>query len=98
MNGSRCTDDTYFQFLIASPKVVSCTVAARTQPDSPRAPAHDSFTWLLHRLEPDPETLWEKAEPLVQPAHGVLIFDDSTRDTALPLLASAPVPGFPTPR
>ena len=50
------------------------------QPDSPRAPAHDAFTRLLHRLEPDPETLWDEARPLVEPAKGVLVIDDSTLD------------------
>ena len=47
------------------------------QPDSPFAPAHDSFTRLLHRLEPDPEALWDEAEPLVEKAKGVLVIDDS---------------------
>ena len=50
------------------------------QPDSPFAPAHDSFTRLLHRLEPDPEALWDEAEPLVEKARGVLVIDDSTLD------------------
>ena len=37
MNAPRCTDDDYIQFLIASPKAVSCTEAARVQPDAPFA-------------------------------------------------------------
>jgi putative transposase len=77
---SRCTDDDYIQFLIASPKVVSCTEAARVQPHSHFAPAHDSFTRLLHRQEPDPGTLWDEAEPLVEKNKGVLVIDDSTND------------------
>jgi len=80
MNAPRCTDDDYIQFLIASPKVVSCTEAARVQPDAPLAPAHDSFTRLLRRHEPDPEALWNEAEPLVQKNKGVLVLDDSTKD------------------
>ena len=80
MNAPRCTDDDYIQFLIASPKVVSCTEAARVQPDAPFAPAHDSFTRLLHRQEPDPGALWNEAEPLVQKDQGVLVLDDSTND------------------
>jgi DDE superfamily endonuclease len=80
MNAPRCTDDNYLQFLIASPGPVTCTEAARVQPDSPFAPAHDAFTRLLNRLEPDPETLWEEAEPAVEQAKGVLIIDDSTLD------------------
>jgi putative transposase len=54
------------------------TEAARLQPDSPQAPAHDSFTRLLHRLEPDAETLWAEAKPLVVRRRGVSVIDDST--------------------
>src|SRR5205085_3350076 len=67
-------------FLIAAPGPVSCTEAARVQPDSDRAPAHDAFTRLLTRIEPDPEALWAEAEPLVEKARGVLVIDDSTLD------------------
>jgi putative transposase len=80
MNAPRCTDDDYIQFLIASPKVVSCTEAARVQPRSHFAPAHDSFNRLLHRQEPDPATLWDEAEPLIAKNRGVLVLDDSTND------------------
>ena len=58
MNPPRATDDGYIQFLIGSPRAVSATEAARVQPERPNAPAHDAFTRLLHRLEPDPATLW----------------------------------------
>ena len=61
MNARRCTDLDYIQFLVATQKTCSCTEAARVQPESAFAPAHDSFTRLLHRLEPDPETLWAEA-------------------------------------
>ena len=60
MNPPRATDDDYINFLIGSPTVVSATEAARVQPDRPLAPAHDAFTRLLHRLEPDPDTLWNE--------------------------------------
>jgi hypothetical protein len=80
MNAPRCTADDYIQFLIASPKVVSSTEAARVQPQAHFAPAHDAFTRLLQRQEPDPETLWTEAEPLVQKNQGVLVLDDSTND------------------
>ena len=80
MNAPRCRDLDYIQFLVASPRAYTCTEAARVQPDSPLAPAHDSFTRLLHRIEPDPETLWQEAEPLVERAKGVLVIDDSTLD------------------
>lgn len=62
MNPARPTTEDYIQFRIASPVVVSATEAARVQPDRPSAPAHDSFTRLLHRLEPDPETLWAEVQ------------------------------------
>jgi putative transposase len=80
MNPARSTDDNYIQFLIGSPVVVSATEAARVQPARPMAPARDSFTRLLHRLEPDPETLWAEVRPLIRPATGVLVIDDSTLD------------------
>ncbi len=80
MSAPRCHDLDYIQFLVASPRTYSCTEAARVQPASPHAPAHDSFTRLLHRIEPDPETLWEGARPLVEMAKGVLVLDDSTLD------------------
>ena len=35
---------------------------------------------LLHRLEPDPETLYQEVEPLIHKQHGVLVVDDSTLD------------------
>ena len=44
-------------FLIASQGRVSCSEAERVQPRFPFAPAHDSFTRLLQRLEPDPTAL-----------------------------------------
>ncbi len=80
MNTARCTDESYIDFLIASQGRVSCAEAGRVQPESPFAPAHDAFTRLLHRQEPDPEVLWQEAEPLVERAKGVLVLDDSTCD------------------
>jgi putative transposase len=80
MNAPRCTDEHYIQFLLATPKVCSATEAARVQPDRPNAPAHDAFTRLLHRLEPDPHTLWQEVRPLVNRSHGVLVLDDTVLD------------------
>jgi hypothetical protein len=80
MNPPRCCAEDYVQFLLATPKVCSATEAARVQPDSPRAPAHDAFTRLLHRLEPDPTTLWAEVAPLVSRTAGVLVVDDTTLD------------------
>ena len=80
MNPARATDEGSIDFLIGSPTVVSATEAARVQPVRPHAPAHDSFTRLLHRLEPDSDTLWAEVQPLIRPTAGVLVIDDSTLD------------------
>lgn len=60
----------YIDFLIATPKACSGTEAARVQPDQPDPPAHDAFTRLLTRLEPDPGTLWTKAQTQVRRRRG----------------------------
>lgn len=80
MNAPRCDEFDYLDFLIAAPGPVSCTEAARVQPVAGRAPAHDAFTRLLTRLEPNPDALWAEAEPLVAKAAGALVIDDSTLD------------------
>lgn len=80
MNAPRCSDEDYIQLLIAAPRVVSATEAARVQPRAADAPAHDAFTRLLHRLEPDPATLWREVEGRVERQRGVLVLDDSTLD------------------
>jgi hypothetical protein len=80
MNAPRCTPEDYIQFILATPKAYSATEAARVQPDIPNAPAHDAFTRLLHRIEPDPTTLWAEVSPLVDRSGGVLVIDDSTLD------------------
>ena len=80
MSAPRCTAEDYIQFLLATPRVFSATEAARVQPDRPDAPAHDAYTRLLHRLEPDPGPLWAEVEPLVRKAVGILVVDDSVLD------------------
>src|SRR5262245_37992934 len=70
----------YINFLLATPDVASATEAARVHPAKPTAPAHDAFTQLLHRLEPDPETLWQEARPQVRLAEGALVLDDTVLD------------------
>jgi putative transposase len=80
MNPPRVQAEDYIDFLIATPKAASGTEAARVQPDKPKAPAHDAFTRLLHRLEPDAETLWVEAQPQVDLLRGVLVLDDSVLD------------------
>ena len=83
MNPPRCTEEDYINFLVATPKVATCTEAARVQPDDkPNAPAHDSFTRLLHRTEPDTDPLWQEVRPFVCFEGGLLMLDDGrTRST-----------------
>jgi putative transposase len=80
MNAPKCRPEDYINYLVASPRAVSGTEAARAQPARAAPPAHDAFTRLLHRLEPDPATLWREAAPLVRREAGVLVLDDSTLD------------------
>ena len=80
MNAPKCDAIDYINFLVASPRAVSGMEAARVQPERPDAPAHDAFTRLLHRLEPDPGTLWAEAAEQVRRDRGVLVLDDSTLD------------------
>ena len=81
MNAPKVKASDYIQFLIASPRVVSGTEAARVHPgNGSQAVAHDAFTRLLHRLEPDPEALWEEARSQVQRGQGVLVLDDTILD------------------
>lgn len=80
MNPPKCDEYDYINFLVATPRVYSCTEAARVQPEQEDPPAHDALTRLLHRLEPDSQALWAEAQAQVTPHQGVLILDDSTLD------------------
>jgi putative transposase len=77
---AKVSAEDYIDFLVASPRVVSGTEAARTQPARPGAPAHDAYTRRLHRLEPDAGVLWAEAQALVERGGGVLVLDDSVLD------------------
>ena len=79
MNPPRATADDYIAFLVATPGEGTATEMAHCQPLAPDAPAHDAFTRLLNRLEPDPEALWRDVQPLL-PASGILVFDDTVLD------------------
>jgi len=78
MNQPKVTDEDYINFIIATPRDVTATEAGRVQPESKNAPAHDAFTRLLQRLEPDDETLWEEAKSQIDLQSGILVLDDST--------------------
>ncbi len=77
MNLPKCRAEDYIQWLIASPKVASCTQAANA---TPGFVAHDSYTRLLERLEPESETLWQEVKALVCFDSGWLVLDDTTLD------------------
>lgn len=80
MNPPKVTEQDYINFMIATPKTCTGREAARVQPIDGAAPAHDAFTRLLHRLEPDAATLWREAAGQVERRGGVLVVDDSTLD------------------
>jgi putative transposase len=80
MNAPKVSDLDYINFLVAAPRVVSCTEAARVQPDRPRRAAHDALTRLLQRLEPATAPLWREAHQHIDRHTGLLIADDTTLD------------------
>src|SRR5215208_4928168 len=80
MNEPKVTDLDYITFLLAAPRVVSCTEGARVEPDEPQRAAHDALNRLLDRFKPDTTPLWREAEPLIDRIHGLLIIDDTTLD------------------
>lgn len=80
MNAPKVTDLDYINFLVAAPRVVTCTEAARVQPAGPRRAAHDALTRLLHRLAPDSAPLWDEAQAYVRLTEGLLVVDDTTLD------------------
>jgi putative transposase len=80
MNEPKVTDLDYITFLLAAPRVVSCTEGARVQPDGPQPAAHDALNRLLNRLKPDTAPLWQEAEQLLDRTRGLLIIDDTTLD------------------
>lgn len=82
MNLPKVTDEAYINFLIATPKISSATEAVWVQPNPPTAPAHDTFTHLLHQMEPDAVTLWQEATGQIERQGEVLVVDDSTLEAA----------------
>ena len=66
MNPAKCDSVDYIQFLVAAQRRFACSEAARCQPESPQAPAHDAFTRLLRRQPPGTEALWQETQGLVR--------------------------------
>lgn len=80
MNPPKVNEEDYINFVIATPRQLTATEAERVQPESKNAPAHDAFTRLLTRLEPDAETLWQDSQTQIDLSDGLLVVDDSTLD------------------
>jgi hypothetical protein len=70
----------FIDFLIATPLQATATEAERTQPPAADPAAHDAYTRLLHRLEPDSDALWIDVQPDVRRTTGVLVLDDTVLD------------------
>lgn len=75
MTPAKVSDHHYIQWLIASPRTASCTEAAACS-----LVAHDAYTRLLERLEPNSQQLWDEVEPLIERSRGFLVIDDTTLD------------------
>src|SRR4051812_21787450 len=80
MNPPKATETDYMLFLLAAPKTVTATEAARTIRDDTRDAAHDAFNRLLYRQPSDTSAVWNEAKTLVDLTRGVLVLDDSTLD------------------
>ena len=75
MNPPKCCEEDYIQWLIASPRFATCTLAAEL---SPKPVAHDAYNRLLGRLEPSSDELWNEVQGLISRKEGWLIIDDCT--------------------
>jgi putative transposase len=60
MSHAKVSESDFIDFLIANPRQATATEAQRTQTDSVDPAAHDAYTRLLHRLEPDSNALWNE--------------------------------------
>lgn len=80
MNSPKYNSEEYIQFLIASPKNITCTEASICTPDGENQPSHDALNRLLQRQPPNTEALWEESKHLVRKDRGVVVLDDTTLD------------------
>ena len=80
MNLPKFDEYDYINFLIATPKVFSCTEAERVQPDTENPPSHDAVTRFLRRSGNDSSFLWNESSGFVDLKRGILVLDDSTLD------------------
>ena len=80
MSQPKVSETDFIDFLIATPSQATAMEAQRSQPASDDPAAHDAYTRLLHRLEPDSEALWREVRPEVRRSAGLLVLDDSVLD------------------
>jgi putative transposase len=80
MSEAKVTASQFMDFLIATPSNATAMEAQRSQPETVDPPAHDAYTRLLHRLEPDSDALWVEVQTHVRRTTGVLVLDDSVLD------------------
>ena len=80
MSQAKVTATDYIDFLIATPRNASALEAERSQPASAEGTAHDAYTRLLQRLEPDSTALWAEVQGEVLQGEGALVLDDSVLD------------------
>ncbi len=80
MSRAKVSAEQFIDFLIATPSQATATAAERTQPESAERVAHDAYTRLLHRLEPEATALWTEVQADVQRTSGLLILDDTVLD------------------
>jgi putative transposase len=80
MSQTKVVAAQFIDFLIATPVQATATEAQRTQPHAADPAAHDAYTRLLHRLEPDSDALWSEVQADVRRTTGVLVLDDTVLD------------------
>lgn len=80
MNKAKIKEEDYINFIVGTQVSYSCLEAGRVQNEGENAAAHDAYTRLLQRLEPDASALWQESEPQVSKGKGVLVLDDTTLD------------------
>lgn len=80
MNAPKGAAADDIDFLVASPRAVRGTAAARAQPARPAPPAPAASTRRLHRLAPDSAAAWAEVAALVRREGGAAVRDASTLD------------------
>ena len=80
MNPPKGDAQEYINFLVATRRACRALEAGCVQGGGSDRPAADAVTRLLHRLEPDPQTLWREAKAEVILDDVRFVFADSTLD------------------